>query len=204
MVNNMYHMCTICNYQCTMFGDLWTLWSSILNKWVYIHERTFTYTLQCLAPMIMGGVMTMENQTTAKATPQHRSPQSVSYSLYCIHLLQFITNPLWSTAPTVLLDWPAVHHGTGPVNQPQPIPACVAHVCYLTTARAPAGTVKKTTLVCIMGWNWIKYNNEQIVQSVIYSTCIGVSVITNLMKWTPKGILHIHPLTTLEDIGVCC
>ena len=167
-------------------------------------DRTFTYTLQSLAPKIMSGVMIMENQTNVKATPQHRPPQTVSYSLYYLHLLQFIIDPLWSTPPTALPDWSAVHYGTGPVNQPQPIPACVVHVCYLTTTRAPAGTIKKTSLICILGWNWIKYNNVQIVQSVIYSTYIGVLVITNLMNWTPKGTLHIHPLTTLEDIGVCC
>ena len=133
----------------------------------------------------------------------HSSTQ-ISPSSELFPILPPPTRMLWSTPPAVLLDWPAVHHGTGPVNQPEPIPACVVHVCYLTTTRAPAGTVKKTSLICIMGWNWIKYNNVQIVQSVIYSTCIDVSVITNLMNWTLKGILHIHPLTTLEDIGVCC
>ena len=171
-----------------------------------LHEGTFTYTLQCLAPKIMSGVMIMENQTTVKATPQHKSPQTVSYSLYC--LCNYSNSSLTHCDLhhlTVLLDWPAVHHGTRPVNQPQPIPACVAHVCYLSTTRAPVGTVKKTSLICILGWNWIKYNNVQIVQSVIYSTCTLVFlVITNLMNWTPKGTLHIHPLTTLEDTGVCC
>ena len=110
---------------------------------------------------------------------------------------------IYTTCSASLIG-PAVHHGTGPVNQPQPIPACVVHVCYLTTTRAPTGTVKKTTLICILSQNWIKYNNVQIVQSVIYSICIAVLMITNLMNWTPKGILHIHPLTTLEDIGVYC
>ena len=97
-------------------------------------------------------------------TPQCRVPQTVSYSLYCLCLLQLIIDPLWSTPPTALLDWPAVHQRTGPVNQPQPIPACVVHVCYLTTTRAPAETVKKTTLVCI----WVEIEQSTTMYKSMY------------------------------------
>ena len=131
MVNNMYHMCIICNYQCTMFGDLWTLWSSILNKWVYICERTFTYTLKYLAPMTMSGVMTMENQTTVKTTPQQRSPQTVSYSLCCLRLLQFIIDPLWSIPPTALRTWLASSPPWDWACQPASTYSCMCGACVL-------------------------------------------------------------------------
>ena len=143
----------------------------------------------------MSGVMTMDNQTTVKATPQHRFPQTAipytasaysNSSLTCCDL----HHPQHFLIGQQSIMGPGLSTSFNPV-----LPVW----CMCVTSPPlglQLGQSRRLPLICTMGWNWIKYNNVQVVQSIIYSTSIGVSVITNLMNWTLKGILHIHPLTT--------
>ena len=121
----------------------------------YVCERAFTYKLQQVWFLNHEWEHGQENPNCCKKN--HSSmPDSPNSELFPILPPPILTHH-W---PVVIYTtyrascWPAVLQVTRPVNQPQPIPECVVHVCYLTTARAPAETTRQPLSAC--GWNWTK------------------------------------------------